>query len=53
VRLRGLDPRATYEARDADSGATASWQPAVITREGLEIRIDDAPGSRLLFYSEV
>ncbi len=51
-RLRGLDADALYTIEDADSGRVARLSGNALVREGLEIRIDEAPGTRLLFYRE-
>jgi len=48
--LRGLGETGEYQLEDADSLERLVHRGRVLLKEGLEIRIDAAPGSRLLFY---
>ncbi len=48
--LHGLDAEATYEVRDVDADKTCEMSGADLMGDGLKIKIDDRPGSRLLIY---
>jgi alpha-galactosidase len=52
-KLRGLKAAAEYEFQDADTGTTSRIKGIVLLEEGVDISIDGAPGSRLLFYTEL
>jgi alpha-galactosidase len=51
--LHGLDAEATYEVRDLDTDKTCQTSGADLMGDGLKIKIDDRPGSRLLIYRRV
>jgi len=53
ARLRGLDPEAEYELRDADTGSVRRAKGREVTEAGLTIEIGEQPGSRLIFYRRV
>lgn len=48
--LQGLDPKATYEVRCLDTGEVLRRTGGELATKGVEIRIDDQPGSRLYCY---
>ena len=51
--LQGLDVNAVYELRDLDTGATTRRTGKDLVSTGIELRIDQRPGSRLLVYRKV
>jgi alpha-galactosidase len=51
--LHELLPDAMYELRDADSGDVIRRSGAALMKDGIELRIDAKPGSKLLFYKEL
>lgn len=50
VRLRGLEPRATYTLTDHDAAGTSSMTGRQLMDEGLTITIQARPGSALITY---
>jgi len=52
-RLGGLDAGTDYHFEDADSGKTLRAKGSALTGEGLEIVINEAPGSCLYFYRAI
>lgn len=48
--LYGLEPGASYELRDLDSGAITVETGEALMREGMSLAIADRPGTRLLVY---
>ena len=51
LRLRGLEPAANYEFRDADTGETVRMTGEEASH--FSVVIDEARGSRLWFYHKV
>ena len=49
-KLHGLDSATTYTVRDFDSGETIQRTGKELAEEGVTIKIDQVPGSRLLVY---
>ena len=49
-KLRGLDRVATYEVTDPDTGEIARLSGAVLTEEGVPVRIASRPGAVWLSY---
>jgi len=52
VRLRGLEPRATYTLADLDVAGTASMTGRRLMDDGLKITIKARPGSALITYKK-
>jgi hypothetical protein len=50
VVLHGIDPNASYRLFDQDSGKTNTISGSDLRM--LSVKVDTAPGSRLLFYEE-
>lgn len=50
--LRGLDPEATYEFTDVDSGKKERAAGRELMEKGLEIEIEKAPGAVILSYQK-
>ncbi len=50
LRLRGLDPVATYEFKDADSGRITPHPGAELMRQGLPVDLPRAPQAALITY---
>ena len=53
VRLQGLDPEATYEVKDADTGAASRRAGSELREKGLLAEIEEKPGSRLWWYRKL
>ncbi len=51
ARLRGIDPAAKYEVRDADAGTTRTLSGKELM--DLRIEVPTAPGSKLLTYRKL
>jgi hypothetical protein len=49
-RLNALDPDATYELTDADTGRKRQVSGRELAENGLPITMKTAPASRLVFY---
>ena len=52
LRLRGLDPTATYEVADVDAGTPKTLSGADLIRQGLQVEIPEKPGSAIIFYKK-
>ena len=50
-RLGGLDPRGVYDLEDADSARKWTAEGSQLTQTGLDVAMERAPDSRLVFYS--
>ena len=50
LRLRGLEPEATYRVRDLDKGELGEMTGRELTDEGVPAEISDRPGSALMVY---
>ncbi|MBM3290424.1 MAG: alpha-galactosidase, partial [Candidatus Hydrogenedentes bacterium] len=50
--LHELDPGATYELRDADTGKVDVRTGKELMEKGLELTVDTQPGSKLIFYKK-
>jgi alpha-galactosidase len=50
LKLRGLDPAATYEVTDFDGAPARTLTGKALMTEGLPVRIESAPGAALLTY---
>jgi alpha-galactosidase len=53
ARLRSLEADSRYEVTDRDDGSTRAASGRELMETGFEVRIGEAPGSRLLFYRRV
>jgi hypothetical protein len=53
ARLRSLAADSRYEVTDRDDGSARTVTGRELVETGLEIRIVEAPGSRLLLYRRV
>jgi alpha-galactosidase len=53
LRLRGLDPTATYEVSDLDTGAATTISAGDLMQRGVLIEIPAQPGAAILFYKKV
>jgi alpha-galactosidase len=53
MRLRGLDPAATYEVTDLDEGVQSTVSGADLMQKGLHIKIAEVPGAAILVYKRV
>ena len=53
LKLRGLDPSATYEFRDADSGKKQRLAGSDLIQQGLPVELPDAPQAALITYKRV
>ncbi|NLO74106.1 MAG: hypothetical protein GX100_08400 [candidate division WS1 bacterium] len=53
VRAQGLDPEATYEVRDVDTGQVWSVSGGELMASGIEVEIAERPASKLLVYRRV
>jgi alpha-galactosidase len=51
--LHALDANAVYELRDLDTGGVVRRTGKDLASTGIELRIDERPGSRLLVYRKV
>ena len=51
--LRGLQPGATFEVRNVDTGETIRKTGSELAQTGLNIRIAEKPGSTLLVYRKL
>jgi alpha-galactosidase len=52
-KLNALDPEATYEVRDADTGDTQRLSGKDLCETGIRLDIESQPGSRLLVYKRL
>lgn len=50
--LHNLEPDAQYTVNDMDTGKTQTLSGRVLCQQGLSIRIDQQPGSRLFIYKK-
>lgn len=50
LRLKGLDPDATYTLTDFDNPETSSQSGRKIMERGLEVRLPKSPGAALIAY---
>ncbi len=53
VRLRGLDPAATYEITDLDGGVPSTVSGADLMQKGLHVEIVGKPGAAIIMYKRV
>ncbi len=53
LRLRGLDPKATYKVSDLDGKFTTTISGADLMQKGLQVGIADAPGATILVYKKI
>jgi alpha-galactosidase len=53
LRLRGLDPAATYEVTNVDAGAPITASGKDLMQLGLHVEIPQKPGAALIFYKKV
>jgi alpha-galactosidase len=53
LKLRGLDPAATYEVTDLDTGKSDRLSSTELSELGLRVTITSCPGSALFTYSRV
>ncbi|MGA9799279.1 MAG: alpha-galactosidase [Terriglobales bacterium] len=53
LRLRGIDPAATYEVTNVDAGAPVQLSGKDLMQRGLHVEITQKPGSALVFYKKV
>ena len=53
ARLRGLNPQATYELRNLDTGESNHIAGITLINEGIAVAINTQPGSALLVYRKV
>ena len=49
--LSGLNPDTLYEVTDADAGALGKISGRTLMTDGLNVKIGNAPGSAIIFYS--
>ncbi len=52
LRVRGLDPAASYSVMDMDSGETRTMPGADLADKGLAVEIKEKPGSAILTYKK-
>jgi hypothetical protein len=50
MRLRGLDPTATYEVTDLDGGAPNRISGRDLMQRGLHVEIAGKPGAAIITY---
>ena len=50
LRLRGLDPAATYEVTDLDAGASNTISGSDLMQKGLVVEIAGKPGAAIIMY---
>jgi alpha-galactosidase len=50
--LKGLDAEASYKVRDLDTGAERRLTGAELSQTGLEVRVNERPGSALVVYEK-
>ena len=53
LRLRGLDPEATYEVTDLDAGVPKTSSGEDLMQQGLHVEISGQPGAAIMFYKKV
>ncbi|HMH00384.1 MAG TPA: GH36 C-terminal domain-containing protein, partial [Terriglobales bacterium] len=53
LRLRGLDPRASYKISDLDAGVLKTSSGNELMRHGLPVEIDAKPGAAVILYKKV
>jgi alpha-galactosidase len=53
LRLRGLDPTATYEVTNLDAGVPNTVSGTDLMQKGLHIEIAEVPGAAILVYKRV
>jgi alpha-galactosidase len=53
LRLRGLDPAATYELIDVDAVTPKTLSGADLIQRGLHVEIPQQPGAAIIFYKKV
>jgi alpha-galactosidase len=53
LRLRRLDPAATYKVSDIDGTFTTTISGADLMRKGLQVGIEDAPGAAVIIYKRM
>lgn len=51
--LSGLDPNGKYELEDIDTGAKMQVQGKDLLETGVQLQIDNQPGSKLLVYRKI
>jgi alpha-galactosidase len=53
LRLRGLDPAATYRVSDLDGRITETVSGADLMQKGLRVEIANAPGAIIIIYKKI
>lgn len=53
LRLRGLDPAATYEVTDLDASAPTRISGSRLMQEGLQVKFLTKPGAAVIIYKKV
>jgi hypothetical protein len=53
LRLRGLDPKATYKVSDLDGGPATTISGSDLMQNGLPATIPDAPGAVIIIYEKI
>jgi alpha-galactosidase len=53
LRLRGLDPAATYKVSDLDGRVTTRISGAELMQKGLHVEIANAPGAVIMIYKRI
>jgi len=53
LRLRGLDPKATYKVSDLYGRITTTTSGADLMKKGLYVEIADSPGAIIIIYKKI
>ena len=53
LHLRGLDPAATYEVTDLDTGVSNTVSGKNLMQQGLHVGIAAQPGAAIIVYKKI
>jgi alpha-galactosidase len=53
LRLRGLDPTATYQVTDLDAGVASNVSGSDLMQQGMHVEVKGQPGAAIIFYKKV